>query len=117
VRFSRKQAVLWNEEVGSYLVYHHPETGAKSDSVLADQVNGQAYAYLYGLPLILPEERVRRAMETIWRFNVESTPHGVRISVRADGSVDTAKGLYSSRMIISDRRVLSELRSRTSDWL
>jgi uncharacterized protein (DUF608 family) len=95
------ERVLWNEDVGSYLLYHNPATGMKSDSILCDQVNGQGYADLHGLPRVLPEERVGRAMETMWRYNVESTPHGARLAVRPDGSVDTAEGLYASSMIPS----------------
>ena len=86
---------LWNEKVGSYLLYHEPETGTRSESILSDQLIGQYFSYLHGLPLVFPEDRVQTVMGTIWRINVASTPHGVRIALRPDGSSDE-EGFYST---------------------
>ncbi len=86
---------LWNERAGSYLLYHQPTTGIKSDSVLSDQLIGQWYAHLHGLSTIFPEHRVKTVLETIWSINVASTPFGVRVAMRPDGSSDT-KAFFST---------------------
>ena len=83
---------LWNEEEGSYLLYHEPETGKRSESILSDQLTGQWFAHLHGLERVFPEDRVRRVLDTIWRNNL--TPYGVRIALRPDGSEDQ-EGFYS----------------------
>jgi len=85
---------LWNEGIGSYLVYHQPETGVKSDSILSDQLIGQWFAHLHGLPRIFPEERVRTILETIWNHNVKIAEYGVRNSIKPDLTTDT-DGFYS----------------------
>jgi uncharacterized protein (DUF608 family) len=85
---------LWNERTGSYLVYHQPETGARSDSILSDQLIGQWFAHLHGLPRVFPEEKVRTVLETIWSHNVKAASFGVRTAVRPDLSADR-EGFYS----------------------
>ena len=89
------EAKLWNEAVGSYLLYHQPETGAKSESILSDQLIGQFFAHLHSLPRIFPEDRVRTVLETIWDHNVKIAGYGVRTSIRPDLSTD-AEGFYSA---------------------
>jgi uncharacterized protein (DUF608 family) len=85
---------LWNEALGSYLLYHQPETGLKSDSVLSDQLFGECFARAHGLPRIFPEERTRQVLETIWSHNVRAARFGVRTAVTPDlGNV--TGGLYS----------------------
>ena len=85
---------LWNEELGSYLAYHQPETGVKSDSIISDQLIGQWFAHLHRLPRIFSEERVRTVLETIWNHNVKVAKYGVRNSIRPDLTTDT-EGFYS----------------------
>jgi uncharacterized protein (DUF608 family) len=89
------EAKLWNEAAGSYLLYHQPETGVKSESILSDQLVGQFFAHLHSVPRIFPEDRVRRVLETIWEHNVKVAQFGVRTSIRPDLSTD-AEGFYSS---------------------
>jgi uncharacterized protein (DUF608 family) len=89
------EAKLWNEAVGSYLLYHQPETGAKSDSILSDQLLGEWFARLHNLPTIFPDERVRTVLETIWSHNVKVAKFGVRTAIRPDLSND-AEGFYST---------------------
>jgi uncharacterized protein (DUF608 family) len=86
----------WRERLstGSYLLYHQPETGAKSESILSDQLIGQYFAVLHGLVDIFPAERVRTVLETIWSHNVKIAQYGVRTSIRPDLSTD-AEGFYS----------------------
>ncbi|MBI2844308.1 MAG: hypothetical protein HYX78_12980 [Armatimonadetes bacterium] len=85
---------LWNEAGGSYLLYHQPETGRRSDSILSDQLIGQLFAHLHGLPRVFQEERVKTVLETIWSHNVKAAKYGVRTAIRPDMSTD-AEGFYS----------------------
>ena len=85
---------LWNDAGGSYLLYHQPEKGIKSDTILSDQLIGQWLAHVHGLPGIFPEERVRTVLETIWSHNVKAARFGVRTAVRPNLVEDTG-GLYS----------------------
>jgi uncharacterized protein (DUF608 family) len=85
---------LWNPEQDSYLLYHQPETGIKSDSILSDQLIGQWFAHIHGLPRIFPEDRTQRVLETIWSHNVKAAQFGVRTAVTPDLGEDKG-GLYS----------------------
>jgi len=79
---------LWNEETQSYLVFHQPETGVKSDSILADQILGQFFVEMHGLSDLLPEDRIKTVLNTIWTHNVKAAEFGVRTSIRPDLSHD-----------------------------
>jgi uncharacterized protein (DUF608 family) len=57
-----------------YLNFFEPETGKKSDDVMAYQLDGEWTARFHGLPGVFPEERVRTALETIRRCNIALTP-------------------------------------------
>lgn len=84
---------LWNEPLGSYLIYNEVESGNKSDSILSDQLIGQWFAHLHRLPPVFPEERVRRTMDTIWSHNVKAAKFGVRIAIKPD--LTDLPGFYS----------------------
>ena len=83
------------------MLYHHPEEGLKSESVLSDQLTDQNYAHVHNLPRIFSEERVKTVLDTVWRLNVESTPYGVRVAVGPDGSMETSEGLYGTSLMPS----------------
>ncbi|MBI2842882.1 MAG: hypothetical protein HYX78_05735 [Armatimonadetes bacterium] len=91
---------MWNESVGSYLLYYDETTGKKWDSVVCDQLAGDMYAYLHSLPRILAPDRVERILSTLERLNVAATPFGIRLACRPDGSEDRACG-YSTSIIPS----------------
>ncbi|MBI2842723.1 MAG: hypothetical protein HYX78_04925 [Armatimonadetes bacterium] len=73
---------LWNESVGSYLLYNDTETGKKSETVLCDQLIGNLWTGLHGLPDVLPPERVRKILTTLERLNVSKTPFGITMAAR-----------------------------------
>ncbi|RMF28867.1 MAG: hypothetical protein D6759_14995, partial [Chloroflexi bacterium] len=80
------EARLWN---GRY--YDYDTDGSHHDSLMADQLAGQWYADLCGLPPIVPDDHVRSALEAIYRANVLSFAGGQMGAVngtRPDGSVD-----------------------------
>ncbi|XP_019084047.1 PREDICTED: non-lysosomal glucosylceramidase isoform X1 [Camelina sativa] len=79
---------LWN---GSYFNYDESGKGSSS-SILADQLAGQWYARACGLKPITKEEWIRKALETIYEFNVMKVRGGTRGAVNGmspDGQVDT----------------------------
>jgi hypothetical protein len=63
-------ADLWN---GEYF-YHkpdpkHPEALKVGDGCFVDQIFGQSWAFQIGLGRILPEERSRLALKSLWKYN------------------------------------------------
>ncbi|CAL9232258.1 unnamed protein product [Arabidopsis halleri] len=79
---------LWN---GSYFNYDDSGSGSSS-SILADQLAGQWYARACGLKPITEEEWIKKALETIYEFNVMKVKGGTRGAVNGmspDGQVDT----------------------------
>ena len=80
------EAKLWN---GRY--YDYDTDGSHRDSLMADQLAGQWYADLCGLPPVVPDDHVRSALEAIYQANVLGFAGGQMGAVngtRPDGSVD-----------------------------
>ncbi|VVB11773.1 unnamed protein product [Arabis nemorensis] len=80
---------LWN---GSYFNYDNSRSGSSS-SILADQLAGQWYARACGLKPIAREEWIKKALETVYDFNVMKVREGTRGAVNGmlpDGRVDTS---------------------------
>ena len=64
-------ADLWN---GEYF-YHkpdpkHPEALKVGDGCFVDQVFGQSWAFQVGLGRILPEDKTRQALQSLWKYNL-----------------------------------------------
>ena len=78
---------LWN---GRY--YNFDASSAKHhDSIMADQLAGQWYAHVCGLPRIVPQENSGSALQTIYDFNVQRFQLGRMGAVngmRPDGTPD-----------------------------
>lgn len=77
---------LW---AGSYyLNFYEPETGRRSDAVMAYQLDGEWTARFHGLPGVFDETRARTALDTIIRLNGALTPDaGVPNFCQPDGSL------------------------------
>lgn len=75
-QFQRAKAVyeekLWN---GSYFNYDSG-TSSNSNSIQADQLAGQWYAWASGLPSLFDENKIRSALHKIYDFNVMKTKGG-----------------------------------------
>ncbi|KAJ4713800.1 Non-lysosomal glucosylceramidase [Melia azedarach] len=90
VKYQKAKSVydtLWN---GSYFNYDN-SNGNSSASIQADQLAGQWYARACGLSSIADEDKVRKALEKIYNFNVLKVKGGARGAVNgmlADGRVD-----------------------------
>ena len=64
--------VLWNESFGYFIQRSdpkHPKAVGSYDGCAIDQVFGQHWAHQVGLGSIMSRERVRRALEALWRYN------------------------------------------------
>ncbi|MDQ7030550.1 MAG: non-lysosomal glucosylceramidase [Ardenticatenia bacterium] len=82
------EAALWN---GSY--FRYDTQSPYREHIMADQLAGQWYADLTGLPPIVPEEQVVQALHTIFEHNVCQFAGGNMGAVngmRPDGTVDTS---------------------------
>jgi non-lysosomal glucosylceramidase len=78
---------LWN---GRYYNFD-ASSSATSDTIMADQLCGQWYAQALGLPDVVPVQRVRQVLSTIYASNVQGFSGGRLGAVngmRPDGSVD-----------------------------
>ncbi|XP_010530106.1 PREDICTED: non-lysosomal glucosylceramidase [Tarenaya hassleriana] len=78
---------LWN---GSYFDYDNSRSGSSS-SILVDQLAGQWYSRACGLKPIVEEDKICKALETIFEFNVKKVNGGKRGAVNGmlpDGRVD-----------------------------
>lgn len=77
------QATLWNGQ------YYRLDSGSGSDVVMADQLCGQFYARLLGLPDVVPEECTRLALATVYDtcfLKFHSGQLGAANGLRPDGS-------------------------------
>lgn len=85
------QAKLWNGQ------YYRLDSGSGSDVVMADQLCGQFYARLLGLPDIVPIECAHSALKTVYeacflKFN--DGKFGAANGLRADGSPENPKATH-----------------------
>ncbi|MGA2404578.1 MAG: GH116 family glycosyl hydrolase, partial [Syntrophobacteraceae bacterium] len=84
---------LWNGEW--YLLYHDSSAGKTSDTILANQLAGQLFAYVHGLQQIVRSDRVNKVLTTVKQRLVPATPYGVVNALRPDGSFDTSGSPHS----------------------
>jgi len=74
---------LWNGQ------YYRLDTGSGSDVVMADQLCGQFYARLLGLPDVVPEAAARSALKTVYDtcfLKFHDGQFGAANGLRPDGS-------------------------------
>ncbi len=78
---------LWNDRYYNF----DSSPGPHADTIMADQLCGQWYAQAAGLPDIVPIERVRQVLRTVYASNVQGFAGGRMGAVngiRPDGTVD-----------------------------
>jgi uncharacterized protein (DUF608 family) len=84
---------LWNTTAQSYFLYNQPSTGKRSDTILSDQLIGEFLIRLHGLEPIIPQDRVRTVLGTIWQNNLST--YGVRLAMKP-GKQPDEDGFYST---------------------
>ncbi len=77
---------LWNEDVGSYLLFRDPVSGASSDVIQSDQLTGEWAARFHGVAGAFPPERVARVQDTVWRIHVAGSEAGARTMMHPSGA-------------------------------
>ncbi|MDX2098934.1 MAG: GH116 family glycosyl hydrolase [Leptolyngbyaceae cyanobacterium bins.59] len=85
------QETLWNGQ------YYRLDSGSGSDVVMADQLCGQFYARLLGLPDIVPEDCARSALQTVYTacfLKFQNGQFGAANGVRPDGSPENPKATH-----------------------
>ncbi len=69
-----------------YLNFWEPETGKKSDAVMAYQVDGEVAARFHGLSGVFREDRILTVLDTVRRTNIALSPElGAVNFARPDG--------------------------------
>ncbi len=68
------ESKLWTGDY--YLNYWEPETGRKSDLIMANQFDGEWMVRVAGLPSVFSNSRLPQALSTIWRTCVAATAFG-----------------------------------------
>ncbi len=58
---------MWNEKLGSYLLYNEPETGKISEGILANQLDGDLCSFIKGIEPVFPRDRAVTVLETVKR--------------------------------------------------
>jgi non-lysosomal glucosylceramidase len=77
------QTTLWNGQ------YYRLDSGSGSDVVMADQLCGQFYARLLGLPDVVPPDCARSALQTVYDscfLQFQNGEFGAANGLRPDGS-------------------------------
>ncbi len=78
---------LWNGEYYNF----DSSKGKHSDSIMADQLAGQWFAHVCGLSPIVSHDKARKALQTIFKYNVMGFVDGMMGAVngmRPDGRID-----------------------------
>ncbi|QKD81401.1 bile acid beta-glucosidase [Thermoleptolyngbya sichuanensis A183] len=82
---------LWNGQ------YYRLDSGSGSDVVMADQLCGQFYARLLGLPDVVPEDCARSALKTVYEacfLQFHGGQFGAANGLRPDGSPANPKDTH-----------------------
>ncbi|MBW4509351.1 MAG: bile acid beta-glucosidase [Scytonematopsis contorta HA4267-MV1] len=85
------EAKLWNGQ------YYRLDSESNSDVVMADQLCGQFYARLLGLPDIVPNERTLSALRTVYDacfLKFHDGKFGAANGLRPDGSPENPKATH-----------------------
>ncbi len=106
IRAIRKRAenaferLLWNGAY--YRLYNDPAGNRKSDTLLANALCGQWFAYTCGLGNILPEKRIQSVVNGVLLSNDAVTPYGAVNGARADGAIDDSFPAHSAVITIGE---------------
>ena len=79
---------MWTGEY--YLNFWEPETGEKSDLIMANQLDGEWMMRLLDLPSVFQSDRIKTTLATIKRTCVTATPYGAVNFTDPDGRPTTS---------------------------
>lgn len=96
---------LWNGN--SYLLYSDPASGAKSDTILSNQLAGQWLADLHGLAPVFPKDRVHTVLDTVMQTTVPRTEFGLLNAIRPDGTFDKTGDTHSLEIFPGENLVVA----------
>lgn len=68
-----------------YLLFNELETGKKSNTILANQLDGEWIVHFHGLPGVFQPDRVSITLETLKRTNLAQSGHGAVTFCHPDG--------------------------------
>jgi uncharacterized protein (DUF608 family) len=95
---------LWAGEY--YLMYYDPETGKKSDTIMANQIDGDWANAFHGLPNIFRADRLQKALATFKRTCLNEVCGAVSFAY-ADGTQqitqagpESGQGIYVAEVMI-----------------
>jgi uncharacterized protein (DUF608 family) len=90
---------LWNGEY--YLLYNDPAGDRSSDTILANQLDGQLISRLHGVRGIFPPDHIEKVLEVVERLCLPVSDVGVVSAVRPDGTTDAGGGWFSTEIVTS----------------
>lgn len=96
---------MWAGE--SYLTYHDPKAGKRSDDVFAYQLDGEWMARFHGLRGVFRPERVGMALRTIKRACIERWTYGAVNLARPDGSLSQGVGYGPNAFFVPELYMLA----------
>ncbi|HUW61350.1 MAG TPA: GH116 family glycosyl hydrolase [Candidatus Bathyarchaeia archaeon] len=85
-----------------YRLYNDPAGKRKSDTLLANGLCGQWFAYAAGLGDLLPKERIDSHISAVLRLNAAATEYGTVNGVTPDGKPDTTFPGHSAVLTIGE---------------
>ncbi|MCX5770282.1 MAG: GH116 family glycosyl hydrolase [Candidatus Hydrogenedentes bacterium] len=95
---------LWTGDARAryYRLYNDPAGKRKSDTLLANGLCGQWFAYAAGLGELLPKDRIDSHISAVLRFNATATEYGTVNGVTPDGKPDVTFPDHSAVLTIGE---------------
>jgi hypothetical protein len=92
------ESKMWNEAVGSYLLYRHEKLGKMNDTIMSNQFDGEWNNDFHGLPGIFRKDRVDRALGTIKRSCM--APYGAVSFAKPDLTPLVTYGIFPPEIMM-----------------
>jgi uncharacterized protein (DUF608 family) len=73
----------------AYVLFNEPETGKRSEVILAHQLDGEWMARLHGVPGVFQAGRVETVLETLKRTSLTQATSGAAVFCPPEGGVET----------------------------
>jgi uncharacterized protein (DUF608 family) len=85
---------------------------------LSDQLFGQTWAHILGLGYLYPKEKVKKTLESIWKYNwtTDVWPHVTKYKPERDYALEGEAGLINCTWPLSPHMKKSGVRYRNEVW-